>query len=289
MRKFIKLTLVLSVVFSFTITLLLFISDKMNSVEGAENLYASSLETKYSNEQEEKAVISYESIKVTKFQTIQELLVQLEETNIPIDDFVSIMNNEENYKSFQEHFDFLPPYQEDTLYLLEGYLLPGEYRYKEGNLYDLLKTMLFNTNNWLTNLTDNYNHHLLDDYTISDLIILSSIVEKESAKYEDRQNIAGVFFNRLNKGMPLQSDVTAMYVRNLDSVNASDVRVKSSYNTYHVDGLPIGPINTPSEDSLKAVLNYTNNDYLFFIGTGLDTLFSSTFDEHKQLIAFHLK
>lgn len=104
--------------------------------------------------------------------------------------------------------------------------------------------------------------------------ILASIVQEETAKIDERPRIAGVYMNRINRGMKLQADPTVIYAikkqsQNFDTIIRrvlyKDLKIDSPYNTYQHIGLPPGPIAMPDISSIKAVLNYEKHDYLFFV------------------------
>lgn len=102
---------------------------------------------------------------------------------------------------------------------------------------------------------------------ITGVIILASIVEKETAKNSEKPVIAGVYLNRLRKGWPLQADPTLIYAWNdytIKRVLNIHKEINSPYNTYKYTGLPPGPICLPSVSSIDAVLNYNKNNYMYF-------------------------
>lgn len=133
--------------------------------------------------------------------------------------------------------------------------------------------------------------------TIYEGITLASIVEKEAGTEADKPVIAQVFLKRLNEGMRLESDPTAIYGAILDKVEipydsgkaaAAAIAHKSAYNTYAIKGLPPGPISNVSETSLRAVANPASTDYLFFVaGNDCKTRFSKSVEEHDRLKAEH--
>lgn len=122
--------------------------------------------------------------------------------------------------------------------------------------------------------------------TQSEVSILASIVESEQRTHvEERNVIAGLYLNRLNKGMKLESDPTVIYAIGDFSKNrvlSADLKYQSPYNTYIHTGLPPGPILLPEKASLDAVLNRDDNDYIFMCaeyGTGLHN-FTADYDQH---------
>ena len=125
--------------------------------------------------------------------------------------------------------------------------------------------------------------------TRKDVLILASIVEKEAGNDQERAKIAGVFINRLKKGMKLQADPTTVYAITEGkeplgrSLKRKDIRIKSPYNTYHVYGLPIGPISCPGRASLEAVVSPAKTDALYFVVDGRGGHnFSKTLKEHNR-------
>jgi UPF0755 protein len=103
--------------------------------------------------------------------------------------------------------------------------------------------------------------------SIPEVVILASIVEKETEQNDEKPIIAGVYINRLKKGWPLQADPTLKFALNdfeIKRVLYVHKEVVSPYNTYMHTGLPPGPICLPSIASIDAVLNYRKHDYMFF-------------------------
>ena len=127
---------------------------------------------------------------------------------------------------------------------------------------------------------------------ISEMHILASIVEKESALKSEKNKIAGVFFNRINLGMRLQSDPTVEFAitmgeKKLDrKLLRKDLKIDSEYNTYMILGLPPSIICFPGKDSLVAVSKPYKSDYLYFVSKRRngEHFFSTTYKEHLKRI-----
>ena len=122
-----------------------------------------------------------------------------------------------------------------------------------------------------------------------ELLILASILEKETGNDSEKQLISSVFHNRLSKGMKLQADPTVLYGLTMGkdviarSPTKAEIKERSPYNTYIVKGLPIGPISNPSEASLFAAARPSKTDFLFFVSNGNGGhRFSKTYDGHKK-------
>ncbi len=125
------------------------------------------------------------------------------------------------------------------------------------------------------------------------VLILASIVEKETGAGHERPIIAGVFINRLKKGIRLQSDPTTIYgiFENFNgNLRRKHLRQKTAYNTYRIAGLPKGPISNPGLASLQAVLNPAEHDFFYFVSQNDGThVFSKTYREHRQAVARYQK
>ncbi|MDG1823945.1 MAG: endolytic transglycosylase MltG [Flavobacteriaceae bacterium] len=126
----------------------------------------------------------------------------------------------------------------------------------------------------------------------AEVITLAAIVNEESRKVDERPRVAGVYLNRLRRGMKLQADPTVVYAMKRQAndfdlvvrrVLYKDLEIKSPYNTYKYRGLPPGPITMPDISSVDAVLNAESHSYLFFVVDPKNPryhLFASTYDEH---------
>lgn len=131
---------------------------------------------------------------------------------------------------------------------------------------------------------------------LHDVLTLASIVEREAVVAEERPIIAGVFLNRLAQGMRLEADPTVQYALGFQPdtgrwwkspLSLVDLQVDSPYNTYRYPGLPPGPIASPGQASVQAVLEPAQHDYLFFVATPDGSgrhVFSRTFEEHLEAV-----
>ncbi|GAC1682048.1 MAG: endolytic transglycosylase MltG [Candidatus Acidiferrum sp.] len=120
------------------------------------------------------------------------------------------------------------------------------------------------------------------------VVTLASLVERETPRPDERPLVAGVFENRLRKGIPLQCDPTVIYAlerlgQYKGTLSGRDLRFDSPYNTYENRGLPPGPIGNPGEASLRAALQPARTDYLYFVAnTQGGHFFSATLAEHNK-------
>ncbi len=119
----------------------------------------------------------------------------------------------------------------------------------------------------------------------NELIILSSIVEKEASYFMDKRLVAGVFINRLEKGMLLQACSTVNYLLDdpKDILSLEDTSIESDYNTYKYSGLPPTPIANPSLNSIKASLNPSNTDFLYFLSDSEGKIYYARNSAEHQL------
>ncbi len=174
---------------------------------------------------------------------------------------------------------------------LQGYLFPDTYRFfPDASPEKVVDTMLATFEQKALPLLKRTNSDMLSSYEV---LILASIVEKEVFREEDRRKAADVFLNRLEQDRKLESDATIEYITRSGRTRstASDLDIRSPYNTYQNKGLPPTPITNPGTASLKAVTNPADTKYLYFLTTPPPeqrTLFSETSSEHLRKVRTYL-
>ena len=196
-------------------------------------------------------------------------------------------------------------------YQLEGYLAPDTYRvFRNASAQQIVNTLVEQTNTVIDEVyySDSIQYEIdpetgeyrevvryrNDDLTLDEIIILASMIEKEAASTEDYGRVSAVFTNRMNAGMRLESDPTATYLLGVDKLALSDEETSAvnNYNTYVIDGLPIGPICNPSAAAMEAALypdvEYVDEGYLYFCAkepTSGELAFAKTLEEHEANVA----
>ena len=196
-------------------------------------------------------------------------------------------------------------------YQLEGYLAPDTYRvFRNASAQQIVSTLVEQTNTVIDEVyyadtiqyevdpeTGEYREvvrYRNDDLTLDEIIILASMIEKEAANTEDYARVSAVFTNRMNAGMRLESDPTATYLLGVDKLALSDEETSAvnNYNTYVIDGLPVGPICNPSAAAMEAALypdvEYVDEGYLYFCAkepTSGELAFARTLEEHEANVA----
>lgn len=172
----------------------------------------------------------------------------------------------------------------------EGRFFPDTYRYAWGSTdFEILKLAHDRLRERLAAVwADRAVDLPLADAT--EALILASIVEKESALASERPRVAGVFVQRLRRGMRLQSDPTVIYGLQQaydGDIRTRDLRTDTPYNSYTRKGLPPTPIALPGEEALRATVRPLETGEIFFVATGLSDgshTFSKTYDEHRAAV-----
>jgi UPF0755 protein len=170
---------------------------------------------------------------------------------------------------------------------LEGFLFPDTYFFNKGQEpEEIIAVFLKRFEKELT--PETVDRLKVLNLSVYDWVTKASIVEREAVKPEERPLIAGVFNNRLQKGMPLQSCATVQYVLGevKPVLSTADIEIDSPYNTYKNLGLPPGPIANPGRASLQAVLYPSKTDYLYFVAkSDKSHAFAVTHAEHLNNIS----
>lgn len=214
---------------------------------------------------------------------VDDIAAYLEEEGFgPADEFTHLASTWCDQPARCEEYDFLRDLPEGAG--LEGFLFPDTYRvYRDARLEDIINVMLANFERKFTpELRDQLADRGLDLY---EAVTLASIIEKEVRTPADMALVGGVFRNRLDIGMALQSDATLTYYFDNETVahTGADLQVDTPYNTYRYRGLPPTPIANPGLNALRAAVYPAETDYLYFLSdteTGT-TYFSHTLEEHN--------
>ena len=170
----------------------------------------------------------------------------------------------------------------NVIYKAEGYMFPNTYRITKGNTEEQILGMM--TMQFDKQFTESMRARATEiGLSIKDVIILASLVEKEAQLPSDRPIIAGVFLNRLQQKMPMQSCATIQYILGYPKpeLTVQDTEISSPYNTYQHMGLPPGPIANPGIAAINAVLYSQKTDFLYFVADKQGAHhFSKTYEEH---------
>lgn len=167
---------------------------------------------------------------------------------------------------------------------LEGYLFPATYEFApQTSAREVVNTMLKSFDDFFTD--EYYKRAEEVNITVDEAVTMASVVERETNSDGERAKVAGVFYNRLNSDMNLESCATVQYAlgTNKPVLSVADTQTDSPYNTYIHSGLPIGPICSPGAECIKAALYPKKTDALYFLlGTDGRHIFSKTYEEHKK-------
>jgi UPF0755 protein len=242
-------------------------------------------------------------LKLAEGLTVQQTAAQIEEQlGISAEDFLE----QAKASNYMEDYPFLQSAADDSL---EGFLFAKTYDLGGTDMsadavirvmlnqfqsevmsldFDAAREAIYSRYPYITNIPDGD----ISDY---DILIISSVVEREAMVEDDRPLIASVFYNRLGRVSPdtgyvqpyLQSDATMMYVTG-GAVTADDLQTDSPYNTYLYEYLPPTPICSPSLASIKATLDPASTDYFYFFINDNVHQFSQTYAEHQQAISTSL-
>ena len=218
-------------------------------------------------------------------------------TDVSEDELMELWNDKSYVKSLMADYPFLTEemFDDSVRILMEGYLAPNTYLFFRSTSADeVTRKILDESLNVYRSLEKEIKK---SDLSVHEIYTLASIVQYESGKPDDMKKIAGVFFNRMKTGMPLQSSVTVCYAIDInkgDDWQACEMNptFDSPYNTYMYGGLPPGPIENPGRDAIEAVLDPDQHDYYFFMadvyGDG-KVYYAKTLEEHEANVRKYLK
>lgn len=169
---------------------------------------------------------------------------------------------------------------------LEGYLFPETYKFpRSAAETEIIRTMVRRMEKEFTPEAEETMRRM--GFSRHEVLTLASIVEKETARPEERPLIAAVFLNRLRRGMRLDSDPTVIYgLPHFDgNLTRQDLATPTPYNTYRLPGLPPGPIASPGHEAIQAVLHPAGTDYLYFVSRGDGSHeFSRNYRDHRRAV-----
>ena len=200
------------------------------------------------------------------------------------DDFLKTLEK----ASFEYDFIREIPKKDGVKYRLQGYLFPSTYMFKKtATSYDVIDTLLGQFEKEYEKIKKDNS----TDMEMNDIITVASLIEREAKVSTERETISGVIMNRLKKGMPLQIDASVVYVisdglYDVHRVLYKDLKSDSLYNTYKNSGLPVGAICSPGLPSIKAAMNPSEHNYLYYRtddekGDGSHN-FTQTYNEHLK-------
>jgi UPF0755 protein len=247
---------------------------------------------------QDKYVIQAGSYELSPSMTVQEILITL---NDGADDiWITLpegLRREEVAASLAEYQ--LSQFDQNQFLLqtvgLEGRLFPETYLVPREITTQALINLMTNTFEQKIQLIQNEIDS--SDYSLEELLIIASLLEREARDYDQMRQVAGILFKRLEIGMPLQVDATIQYAKGYDEQNSSwwstptvaDKQTDSRYNTYQNPGLPPTPICNPGFSALQAATNPQISDNLFYLHDGSGQIHvARTLDQHNQNIKNYL-
>ena len=194
------------------------------------------------------------------------------------------LSTAEVIEKYGSEFEFLGSVDADTL---EGFLFPDTYDFfADATAEDVVEKLLIT----FRDKTKELRAEIPAGQDLLSIITIASLVQGEVQTHEDMKLVAGIIENRFEAGMPLQLDITLVYITGRRDVRPEDKNIRSAYNTYRNKGLPPGPINNPGLDAIDATLNPTMSEYHFYISTPeTGTIFAETLEEHNANIQKYLR
>lgn len=212
-------------------------------------------------------------------------------TNITTDDVYNKLKNTEYLKNLIDKYWFLTDdiLNTDLYYSLEGYLFPDTYQIsKNSTIEEIFEVMLDKMSSILEPYKDTIKN---SEYSVHQIITLASIIELEAGNSGERDLVAGVFYNRIEDGWTLGSDVTTYYAARKtfkEDLTQDELNDCNKYNTRGTcfTGLPVGPISNPGKQSIEGAINPERSDYYYFVADkNGNTYFNTTAAGHASTIA----
>lgn len=220
-----------------------------------------------------------------------------EVTDYSVEEILTQWNDKTYFATLDAEYDVLTPdiVKDGVRVLLEGYLMPETYFINPTSTIDVITRKILDQTESVYDA--NKTQFDASGYTVHEIFTLASIVQFEASKESDMKMVAQVFYNRLDKPQRLQSNVTVCYAlydytdwKQCES--DANKQLISPYNTYTIDGLPLGPIDNPSATAIRSTLNPTPNDYYYFLadvyGDGT-VYYAKTYAEHLKNVEKYLK
>ena len=196
------------------------------------------------------------------------------------ENYEKLINNPDE---FRDKYEFL---KDKNIKSLEGFLYPSTYFCTEGESEREVISRMLNKFDEMYKYKIKPEMDKHKDLNFYDVMKMASIIEKEAVVDKDRPLISSVFYNRLAKDMPLQSDATIQYAfkERKKVVTYEDLKIESPYNSYKYKGLPPTPIANPSWESIEAAINPAKTDYLYFVAKtdGGENNYAKTYEEHLK-------
>ena len=269
---------------------------EINSLKAGKYLFSGKEDLRQVLEKLIQGNVMDETIKITfkEGKNMRSIVSEIaEKTSHSANDVYSVLENKTYISSLVDKYWFLNENikNNNIYYPLEGYLYPDTYIFenKDVKIEKIFETML----DQMSKVLSKYKTQIESSkYSVHDILTIASIVELEGNNSTNRANIAQVIYNRLSTNMSLGSDVTTYYAFKIDmgtrDLYSKEINTANPYNTRGPDmagKLPVGPIDSPSEDAIQATLNPTKGKYLYFVADkNGEIYFSETYEEHQNII-----
>lgn len=216
-----------------------------------------------------------------------------ENTNNTETQVFELLENKEYINSLIEKYWFITDEVKnaDIYYPLEGYLFPDTYQFENRDV--TVEKIFEKLLNQMENKLEKYKEEIQKStYSVHELLTVASIIENEAVFDKDRKDVSSVIYNRLKKGMAIQSDVTTYYAFKIEmgerDLTSSELNKYNAYNTRgpNMEGkLPVGPISMVGLSSIEAAISPNETSYIFFVADkNGNVYFTRTYDEHLQKI-----